>query len=126
MSTYFAAGRQREHERFSFTHWAMGTGTLGHGEMSSLTYVLHSFFSRGVSALVSTPSRVTSAAWVVVAPGLSLVTSPLDFWQVEAWVVTKRPAASRVAVRMPISARSLEPFSSGCYRQRAVVCARRV
>src|SRR4051794_29200812 len=60
-----AAGIQREQLRFSCTHWETGTGTSEHGARSSLTYVLHSFFSRGVSMLVSTPLSVTSA-WVVV------------------------------------------------------------
>src|SRR5262249_12044871 len=62
--TYFAAGRQRLQLRFSFTHCAIGTGVSAHGERNSLTYVDHSPFSRGVSALVSTPGRSIGAAGV--------------------------------------------------------------
>src|SRR5258708_5352019 len=55
-----AAGRHLAHLRDSFTHWATLTGSLGHGAKSSETHVDHSFFSRGVSELVSTPDSVTS------------------------------------------------------------------
>src|SRR3954469_1506793 len=58
--TYFAAGRHLLHARFSWTHCEIGTGTFWQGERNSETYCPHSFFSRGVSALVSTPSRTTS------------------------------------------------------------------
>jgi hypothetical protein len=56
-----AAGAHLEQPRFSITHWAIETGTLEQGARKELTYPLHSFFSRGVSALTSTPGIVTSA-----------------------------------------------------------------
>src|SRR5688572_15151330 len=78
--TCFAAGRQRLQSRFSFTHCAIGTGTFGQGERNSETYWLHSFFSRGVSGVVSTPSRVTTAG---SGPGFSFEgSSEPDFSQV--------------------------------------------
>ena len=57
---HFAAMVQALHARFSRTHWAMETGTLGQGASRSLTRELYSCRSRGVMALVSTPGSVTS------------------------------------------------------------------
>jgi len=77
---YLAAGTHLEQLRFSMAHWAIDTGTSAHGARRELTYPLHSFFSRGVRALESTPGMVTSGG----GEDGSRETSPPDCpWQVE-------------------------------------------
>ena len=64
---HLAACAHGVHGRFSFTHCARDTGTLGHGANRSFTSELNSRRSRGVIALVSTPGRVTSRGSLVGA-----------------------------------------------------------
>jgi hypothetical protein len=68
-------------------HCAIETGTSEQGAKSVLTYPLHSFLSRGVSALMSTPGIVTSKTGVEG----SFDTSPPDCpWHVELDAYDKR------------------------------------
>ncbi len=91
-----AAGTHVLQARFSLTQAAIETGVSAHGARSSETWADQSRFSRGVSAEVSTPSRLTSATAADAEPFGAVSAEDLSSHPLEASVSpsAKRPKTS--------------------------------